>query len=119
MIPVIQQRLKCDAESVCFKCFHRKVCRAIDNQPCIECNQFEDANGLTVQEWISVKDRLPEKYGKYLALTPGYLKGFDQYNAWLIYYHPESGFYDNDPRGDIPIDDVTHWMPLPQPPKGE
>ena len=79
------------------------------------------ANGVTVQlEWISVKDRLPEKYGRYLALTPGYLKGFEQYNAWLIYYHPESGFYDTDPQwGDIPMDDITHWMPLPQPPKGE
>ena len=73
-----------------------------------------------VQEWISVKDRLPEKYGRYIALTPGYLKGFDQYNAWLIYYNPQIGFYDTDPqRGDIPMDDVTHWMPLPQPPKGE
>ena len=78
------------------------------------------ANGVTVQEWISVKDRLPEKYGRYLALTPGYLKGFEQYDAWLIYYHPESGFYDADPQwGDIPMDDITHWMPLPGPPKGE
>ena len=38
-VPVIQQRLKGDAESICFKCFHRKVCRATDNQPCIAHNQ--------------------------------------------------------------------------------
>ena len=32
----------------------------------------------------------------------------------------ESGFYDTDPEwGDIPMDDVTHWMPLPPAPKGE
>ena len=78
------------------------------------------ANGVTIQKWIPVTERLPEKYGRYLALTPGYLKGFDQYDAWLIYYHPESGFYDADPNwGDIPMDVITHWMPLPEPPKGE
>ena len=77
------------------------------------------ANGVTVQEWISVKDRLPEKYGRYLALTPSRLKG-KEYDEWLIYYLPQSGFYDTDPEwGDIEMDDVTHWMPLPQPPKGE
>ena len=86
------------------------------------------ANGVTVQgdkdinvptKWISVKDRLPEKYGRYLALTPSRLKG-KEYAEWLIYYLPQSGFYDTDPEwGDIEMDDVTHWMTLPQPPKGE
>ena len=71
------------------------------------------AHGVTVQEWISVKDRLPDKYGRYLALTPSRLKG-KEYHEWLIYYLPQSGFYDADPEwGDIEMDDVTHWMPLP------
>lgn len=26
------------------------------------------SNGVTVQEWISVKDRLPDKTGRYLVL---------------------------------------------------
>ena len=30
------------------------------------------ANGVTVQEWISVKDRLPEKDGYYIAFVEGY-----------------------------------------------
>ena len=57
------------------------------------------ANGVTVQEWISVKDRLPEKIGEHILVC--YSDGWvcDQYT---------------------PVDaGVTHWMPLPQPPKGE
>jgi hypothetical protein len=70
------------------------------------------ANGVTVQKWIPVTERLPEKHGKYLVLTPNC--------TWLIWYDTECGFYDNDPEwGDIEIDDVTHWMPLPEPPKGD
>ena len=76
-------------------------------------------NGVTVQEWISVKDRLPEKHDKYLVRVPSKLRGCE-HCIWLIGYNPKFGFYDADPEwGDIPVDDVTHWMPLPQPPKGE
>ena len=70
-------------------------------------------------KWIPVNERMPEKYGRYLALTPSRLKG-KEYDEWLIYYLPQSGFYDTDPEwGDIEMDDVTHWMPFPEPPKGE
>ena len=76
-------------------------------------------NGVTVQEWISVKDRLPEKHDKYLVRVPSKLRGCE-HCIWLIGYNPNFGFYDADPEwGDIPMDDVTHWMPLPPPPKGE
>ena len=77
------------------------------------------ANGVTVQEWISVEDRLPEVHGKYLVRVPSKRVGCE-HCIWLIGYSPKFGFYDADPEwGDIPVDDVTHWMPLPQPPKGE
>ena len=70
-------------------------------------------SGVTVQEWISVKDRLPEKGEEVLVFdTRENWTGF----AWL---RPDEtwtalGF-------DFPLDlgEVTHWMPLPQPPKGE
>ena len=70
-------------------------------------------NGVTVQEWISVDDRLPEKGEEVLVFdTRENWTGF----AWL---RPDEtwtalGF-------DFPFDlgEVTHWMPLPQPPKGE
>ena len=70
-------------------------------------------SGVTVQEWISVRDRLPEKGEEVLVFdTRENWTGF----AWL---RPDEtwtalGF-------DFPFDlgEVTHWMPIPQPPKGE
>ena len=70
-------------------------------------------NGVTVQEWISVDDRLPEKGEEVLVFdTRENWTGF----AWL---RPDEtwtalGF-------DFPFDlgEVTHWIPLPEKPKGE
>ena len=70
-------------------------------------------SGVTVQEWISVTERLPEKGEEVLVFdTRENWTGF----AWL---RPDEtwtalGF-------DFPFDlgEVTHWMTLPQPPKGE
>ena len=59
-------------------------------------------SGVTVQEWISVKDRLPD-VGKFVLI-------YNEINGVLLDYHDGAtfGYYD-----------VTHWMPLPEPPKGE
>ena len=89
---------------------------------------FLIANNVTIQEWFSVKDKLPEivstnkrfrsttkksirvlcfcvqKSGKTMV-KEGYCEWYNDY--------PE-------PRWQIPgtIDEVTHWSYLPQPPKG-
>ena len=65
------------------------------------------ANGVTVQEWISVKDRLPTIYDAdaddcVLAIHKSGNKR---------YYHWRS--VANNPF------DFTHWMKTPKPPKGE
>jgi hypothetical protein len=65
--------------------------------------------GVTVQEWISVKDRLPEKWQNVLAVRSDGKMRFDficSTGCWCedVNYVGYS---------------VTHWMPLPQPPKGE
>ena len=65
-------------------------------------------NGVTVQEWISVDDRLPEKDEIVIICTD---KNFI-YAGELI---GDTWFLDNDSWTET----VTHWMPLPQPPKGE
>ena len=71
------------------------------------------ANGVTVQgdkdinvpiKWISVKDRLPEKEGNYIV--HGNLGGV-------------FGLFYDDMLSNSFKQMVTHWMPLPQPPKGE
>ena len=109
-------------------------------------------NGVTVQEWISVKDRLPENgvhvllccevhryggeiIGKYIC--DGYYAeankiiagGFpDECNCEYSEEDDEfylcEGWYEViknwDDYNSVPVEDyVTHWMPLPDPPKGE
>lgn len=103
-----------------------------NHSPCFEVERVVNAlidNGVTVQEWISVDDKLPEvvsvhkqyrstvkksirvlcvcvqKSGKTM-IKEGYCEWYNDY--------PE-------PRWQIPgtIDEVTHWQYLPQPPKGE
>ena len=55
-------------------------------------------------KWIPVTERLPEKTGLVL--------GYDiDFGVLLIYY--EAGCVRSSWQS------VTHWMPLPQPPKGE
>lgn len=84
---------------------------------------MEDAPA--VQQWISVKDRLPQGAdGKSICenviaylnngeveaqVCPGWLNG----DKWYLLvgdedYHTVWG-----------LDAVTHWQPMPQPPKGE
>ena len=76
------------------------------------------ANGVTVQEWISVDDRLPEEGDYVLCVLKGFNYGgkiqvckfvpADKFNDKPYFEHFRNGF-----------PSVTHWMPLPQPPKGE
>ena len=84
------------------------------------------AHGVTVQEWISVKDRLPDETGRYLAVKKRIAPddfGGDRTDIVIIRFFVDDGF-----RMPVHIPDwinkkineeVTHWMPLPQPPKGE
>ena len=68
------------------------------------------SNGVTVQEWISVDDRLPEsgKEGVLIALRWGEVDiGWCEDGRW------RSEFVNEYEEGE-----VTHWMLLPQPPKG-
>ncbi len=60
-----------------------------------------------VLEWISVKDRLPEA-GSYVLAYLDFGYGYSITTSIYI----KNGFVTGEK-------DVTHWMPLPQPPKGE
>ena len=71
------------------------------------------AHGVTVQEWISVKDRLPEEKVDCIVRYQHAYCNNDGY--WAIGFC----FYDGEKfRIDLAYK-VTHWMPIPQPPKGE
>jgi hypothetical protein len=87
-------------------------------------------NGVTFQKWIPVSERLPDKDGTYICFNRGAYgkwtqavrftkdaRKFDEYtfknkwkNQWLM-YDSEYGYY--------AVDSITHWMPLPNPPKEE
>lgn len=56
-------------------------------------------------KWISVKDKLPEKAGPYLVFHDDIGVGIALYlgGLWLA----DNNHYEF----------VTHWMPLPEPPK--
>lgn len=77
---------------------------------------FSDKNG-----WVSVKDRLPEKYIDVLVLVQypkvnGYT-GHYMVIAWKSdddSWKSDNNNFNNDPEGV-----VTHWMPMPELPKEE
>ena len=73
-------------------------------------------SGVTVQEWISVKDGLPKDREWVLVNHTGYAtpkkaKYKDDFSPHLPVFLIDG---DNGKKGK-----VTHWMHLPQPPKGE
>lgn len=71
----------------------------------------EKANGVTVQEWISVDDP-PKTYRD----ENGELIPFLVCCKGTVY--PFRALYDGKNWGDgIGVLKVTHWMPLPEPPK--
>ena len=78
------------------------------------------AHGVTVQEWISVKDRLPEEDGEYITMTNATGKGKGvmslRYRTDLVRGQQVRRWHW---LSRVSPWEVTHWMPLPEQPKGE
>lgn len=68
---------------------------------------LEKENGVTVKEWVSVEDRLPEENTTVIVATDNGIvfQCLYSYDGWDLWD-------DNDVN-------ITHWQPMPQPPKGE
>ena len=79
---------------------------------------FEDVadhlirNGVTVQEWISVDERLPENFISVL----GYMTDAGEFPPVRECYTVGNAFF-FPALGDV--HPVSHWCEMPQPPKGE
>jgi len=58
-------------------------------------------------EWVSVKTRLPEETE--IVIVDGGCAYYRKGEWWTVMEYPVRPIQWN----------VTHWMPLPQPPKGE
>ena len=86
------------------------------------------ANGVTVQEWISVDDRLPDDEQEVLVIAHGWggrlvyvgsHKRVEAQKSWLTGITNKSSEWSLWGWSYLKEPMVTHWMPLPQPPKGE
>ena len=71
-------------------------------------------SGVTVQEWISVDERLPETQVEVLTYSDCngvrsacLLASNEETNMWYLCSTDKLSIY------------VTYWQPMPQPPKGE
>lgn len=80
-------------------------------------------HGVTVQEWISVKDRLPDnKEHDWVLAQVVEDNGFMHIPKVMEYRQSKNDWFEetygwlSEHNGAFT---VTHWMPLPQPPKGE
>lgn len=81
------------------------------------------AHGVTVQEWISVDDRLPDnKEHDWVLAQVVEDNGFMHIPTVMEYRQSKNDWFEetygwlSDHNG---VFTVTHWMPLPEPPKGE
>ena len=72
------------------------------------------SNGITVQEWISVDDRLPEDGGYVVCIAKR--NPFSRFMP-MVARIEKNGWVN--PITEQYISEVTHWMPLTNPPKGE
>lgn len=70
------------------------------------------SSGVTVQEWIPATERLPENIANRVLVVCERSNG-------VFYAHYEKPFWINLETDKPFISTVTHWMPLPEPPKGE
>jgi hypothetical protein len=98
----------------CTECIHHPVCKTAES-----CDGYVSGCKHFNPGWISVKDRLPEKDGEYLVRFDNkaihnaeYESKCGSFGYWLAIMWDEDADW-------FPYVGVTHWMPLPQPPKGE
>ena len=69
-------------------------------------------NGVTVQEWISVDERIPQNFVSVL----GYMTDAGEFPPVRECYTVGNAFF-FPALGDV--HPVSHWCEMPQPPKGE
>lgn len=74
--------------------------------------------GYRKQEWISVEERLPEEKVMVLGFHHTVFKGGGHYDLVLV-TELQNGLFVPFNCSPVKNGSVTHWMPLPDAPKGE
>ena len=81
------------------------------------------SNGVTVQEWISVDERLPDNKEHDWVLAQVIEDNGYMHIPKVMEYRKSKNDWLDDTYGWLSEHNgaftVTHWMPLPEPPKGE
>lgn len=93
------------------KLFYDMLCQQEhfrDGTKMVEQDQSPDS-GEMMPQWISVKDRLPEKSGDYIV----YYSNTANNKPLISMRH----FYGEIPGAFLHNKAMTHWMPMPQPPE--
>ena len=83
-------------------------------QNCIVKLQEQISELRSAHEWISVDDRLPEAGGYVVCIAKR--NPFSRFMP-MVARIEKNGWVN--PITEQYISEVTHWMPIPQPPKGE
>lgn len=95
----------------CKTCIHNEVCSLTHCDQSIACCDF-------VSGWISVKDRLPDDSDKIVLVIANGKFGnitLDEAFELACYYKDYGWVLESYP--DMENVRVTHWMPMPEPPK--
>lgn len=66
-----------------------------------------------MSEWIKCEDRMPEKSEKVFV----HLKNGIMTAVWYSSKYRKFNCFDDIEPGGYAFNDVTHWMPLPEPPE--
>lgn len=64
-----------------------------------------------MSEWVSVRDRLPEIGVEVLVYDCGFM------GVWSLNKTDQGVFWEDGHGDQYSVDEVTHWMPLPEPPE--
>lgn len=108
----------CDPGTTCLNCRYREQADCCERITA----DYMVANGVTIQKWIPVTKRLPEddlpknSKAKQIKVLVAYMRN----GNWVVRSNlRKKGRWWGEPdRWDWSVPDpITHWMPLPQPPK--
>ena len=130
-IQVLQREIECvkrKSSTNCTDCFNcdllmpdERILTAYKNA----IDALQNEQGVTVQEWIPVTDRLPEQppnrvdeQGRSWVTQNIDCIVYDGKIVFVAHYSFQNKFFWYSDTLH-PLKNITHWMEIPQPPKGE